>query len=356
MEKKLKILHISTEGSWRGGEQQISYLMDELETKNVENILVVKKKSEMHLRYPKSIPLSFSGEWDFLSVLKLKSIIKQKKIDVIHAHTGHGHTYAILCAGNTPVVVSKRTDYPIRNNFFSHWKFNHSSIKKFLCVSNKIQKILQKDLAHPEKAMTIYSGIDVQKFPNHPKVNIRSLAGIPQDAKVVISTAALAPQKDYDTFLKVAEQTPHIHYVICGSGPSEIEIKEKAQSLNNTHFLGFRKDLVDFIGSADAFLITSKEEGLGTSILDAFAVGLPVVATAAGGIPEIVRHNETGLLANIADAQTLAAHVLKALDQTNSEIQFMIENAKKLAHEFSYKRTAQKSYEVYLELLNIKVK
>lgn len=358
----MKILHISTERTWRGGEQQISYLLGVLKTLNVETVLVARTGSEMVKRHPEAIELPLRGEWDLYSALKIKKLVKEKKIDLIHTHSGHGHTLGVLAAqlgAGVPVIVSKRTDYPIKPNAFSRWKFNHPSIARFLCVSDKIREIIARDLKNPEKAKTVYSGIDMDRFPAAPTVDIRTLANIPKDSRVVVSTAALSDQKDYPTFLKVCEtfklSRPDLHFVICGDGPLAEAIKEQAKTIGlerTVHFLGFRKDVPSFLGSADAFLITSKEEGLGTSILDAFAVQLPVVATAAGGIPEIVRHGETGLLAQVGDVQMLATHVENTVYVSGTLKEKLIQSAHNLAQEFSYRRTGEKTFQVYKEVLS----
>jgi glycosyltransferase involved in cell wall biosynthesis len=356
----LKILHLSSERTWRGGEQQISYLMGVLRSHGVECLLAARSGSEMARRHPEAICFPFKGEWDLYTAWRIKKLAEIEKVDVVHAHTGHGHTLAVLAATfgmKAPIVVSKRTDYPVKDNRFSKWKFNHPAVKRYLCVSDKIREILQKDLKHPDIAHTVYSGIDTSRFPPQPTVDIRSLAGLPEDSRVMVSTAAISPQKDYATFVKVAEHTkihhPQLHYVVCGEGPSEGDIralvKEKKLE-SHIHFIGFRKDLTSFLGSADGFLITSKEEGLGTSILDAFAVGLPVVATAAGGIPEIVRHGKTGLLAEVGDAAMLATHVENTVFLAGNLKAELIHNARGLAEEFSFRRTGEKTLAIYTSI------
>ncbi len=359
----MRVLHLSSERTWRGGEQQIAYLMGVLQSHGVHNVLAARAGSEMARRHPEASLLAFRGEWDLATAWRLRQLVRQERIDLIHAHSGHGHTLAVLAAtlgAGVPIVVSKRTDYPMKKSSFSRWKFNHPAIAHFLCVSDKIRQILSQDLQIPAKALTVYSGIDVSRFPAKPLKDIRTLFNLPTEARVVISTAAISPQKDYATFLRVAAQTrlhhPELHYVVCGEGPSEAEIKTMAQDMGlqqTVHFVGFRKDLSEFLGSADAFLITSREEGLGTSILDAFAVSLPVIATAAGGIPEIVRHGETGLLAPVADHLMLATHVENTVYLAGTLREKLIAQAKKLAAEFSYQRTGEKTLAIYRHILKL---
>jgi L-malate glycosyltransferase len=115
-------------------------------------------------------------------------------------------------------------------------------------------------------------------------------------------------------------------------------------------FLGFRQDIPEILPELDAFLITSETEGLGTTILDAFACRVPVVATAGGGIPEIVKHNQTGMLAAVSDPDTLATHVLNVLTIDTLKHR-LITNATAFLKEFTKEQTALKTLAVYREVL-----
>lgn len=360
----MRVLHLSSERTWRGGEQQIAYLMGVLKSHGVESIAAARKESAFVSKIQsdyKLIELPFSSELDLYTAWKIRNIVLKEKIDIVHMHSGHGHTLGVLShklGHHAALVLSKRTDYPVKDNPLSRWKFNYPGIKRILCVSDKIRQIVSEDLIDPAKAVTVYSGIDLKRFPTTAAQDVREIAGLPIDSKVVISTAAISPQKDYATFMKVAAELkmnhPDLHFVICGEGPSENEIKKIATELGLTgrvHFLGFRKDVAKFLGSADLFLITSKEEGLGTSILDAFAVGLPVVATAAGGIPEIVRHGETGLLASVGDFKMLSTHVENLVYISGNIKEELKKNALQLAEEFSYSRTGEKTLAIYQDIL-----
>ena len=361
----MRVLHLSSERTWRGGEQQIAYLMGVLKSHGVESIAAARSGSafveKLNSQY-KLVELPFASELDLYTAWKIRQLVIKENIDLIHMHSGHGHTLGVLShylGHKVPLVLSKRTDYPVKDNVFSRWKFNYPAIKRILCVSDKIRQIVSRDLESPATAVTVYSGVDLKRFPPKPSQDVRSIAGLPSDARVVISTAAISPQKDYATFMKVAAELkshhPDLHFVICGEGTSEQEIKSLALSLGlagSVHFLGFRNDVPSFLGSADLFLITSSEEGLGTSILDAFAVGLPVVGTAAGGIPEIIRHGETGLLASVGDYKMLATHVENLVYTDGQLKEDMKRKAFELATEFSYMRTGEKTLTIYREILN----
>ena len=131
----------------------------------------------------------------------------------------------------------------------------------------------------------------------------------------------------------------------------EIMNRVKAEQLEkHISFLGFRKDVPQLLKSLDVFLMTSKTEGLGSVILEAFACGVPVVATTAGGIPEIVKNGETGLTVNIGDETALASAVEKIIanpDYKNS----LVKNATAFVNQFSVKATALQTKAIYQSLL-----
>jgi L-malate glycosyltransferase len=361
----MKILHLSSERTWRGGEQQIAYLMQQLREKNIATLAAARKDSEFAKRMLAQgfevIELPFKSELDLFTAWKVRELVKRHKVDIVHMHSGHSHTIGVLSSvlgHSAPLVLSKRTDYPVRDNKFSQWKFNYPGIKRILTVSAKIKDVIKPSLKRPELVEVVYSGIDVSKFPDSPQQNIRELVGLPPMVKVVTNTSAIAEQKDYPTFVAVAklltQKYADLYFVICGDGPlkASIETLVKDQGLEErVRFTGFRSDLPSFLGSADLFLITSQDEGLGTSILDAFGTRVPVVGTAAGGMPEIIRHEDTGLMAPIKDAATLAGHVERLLYQDAATRERLVKNARALAEEFSYKRTAEQTVAVYKNLV-----
>jgi len=365
MQGKKKILHIVSSVSWRGGEQQAAYLIEEL-IDQVESIVLCSKGSEFEkfciekgIKYyslrkkKRSIDLKYA-RW-------IKKICKEQSVDLCHIHDAHSHSYAILAAtiyGNsTPLILSRRVDFPIKKNWFSSFKYNHPLIVKILCVSKMIQQITAEDIRDKSKLVTVYSGIDLEKFKK-PKNILREEIKIPEQSFLVGNTSALADHKDYFTFIDVAEilikKDPAYYFVIMGDGPMKEQIKSYAKQKNlgdNLTFTGFRDDIPEVLGDLDLFLISSKTEGLGTSILDAFACQVPVVATKAGGIPELVENNKTGLLCPVGDGKALSI----AVGQLKEDISLrnkIIENANKKVQQFSKKTTAQQTLHQYNEALD----
>jgi glycosyltransferase involved in cell wall biosynthesis len=360
----MRIVHLSAEKTWRGGEQQIAYLIDELNLLNIDQLVVCRKESAFE-KYcmERSIPyksLGIKNQFDVTSSLQLKKICYEFQADIMHIHSSHAHAIAVwsyFMGNNTNMVLSRKVDFEISNNILSSIKYNCSGIKKIICVSNAIKKIMQSSISEPEKCLTIYDGIDLQKFsPNHKQLH--KLFNIDAQKKIILCTSALAEHKDYPTLINAIEQLVGkfpFQVIVFGDGPLADDIKQLVKDRNLSNFIlfgGFRTDINDLLPSADAFVMSSKTEGLGSSILDAYACKVPVACTNAGGIPEIAIHMETALLSNAKDANALA----NAIEQicTHTDLAADLKNkAYEFVQKFDKKIMAEKTLSVYKNIISV---
>ncbi len=361
---KLHFLHISTAQPWRGGEQQLVYLFEELHQQNIKQTIVCTKKSALEKHCIESgkqfISLQKKGSFDIAFAYQLKKISGENSI--LHVHDSHAHTAAVLSSilfrNKAPIIVSRRVDFKIGDNFLSTFKYNYRSVKKIICVSDAIKKIISPEIKDQTKLVTIHDGVDLNKFEigKISKTKLRSEFTIPDDYYLIGNVAALAPHKDYYTFIDTAsiliQKNIKAKFVMIGEGPErkklEAYIKQKNMS-EHIIMTGFRNDIKEILPELDIFLITSETEGLGSSILDAMLCKVPVVATNAGGIPEIIKHHETGLLAPIKNSITLAENIEILISNPELKNKF-IKNALNLVNKFSKENMATKTLEVYKEM------
>lgn len=361
-----RILHLCSEKNWRGGEQQVAYLVEELKKMGITSILALKKDSLIErfckANGIKSYTVRFSNSVDIYSAYRVAQICRGEKIHLMHTHTSVAHGVGVLSTifGNkVPILMSRRVDFVPKDNFLTRWKYKHSSIKLIAGVSNKITSIMSAYVQDPTKCITIYSGVDANRFRplgNGPNV-LREEFHIHPAKALIGNTAALADHKDYFTFIDtialLTRQGRDVHGFIIGDGPLSDRLKEYVLRTGLQHlftFTGFRKDVTALLPCLDVFLMTSKEEGLGTSLLDAFNAHVPVVATEAGGIPELVKRNETGLLAPIADSVALAADVAKVLDDRDLRDR-LVSAAAQLARSFTKEQMARRTVDAYSRIL-----
>lgn len=361
----MKILHISSEASWRGGEQQIAYLINESRAQGIDCHVITRSKSSFSLWCRENrIPfkeLLFRGSLNLKAASAIKNYCSINKIDLVHIHSGKGHgLYALstLLGLKTPAILSRRVDFPIASNPWAKWKYNLPLIKKIICVSDAIKRITENGVIEKSKLVTIYSGIDLERFKKIPDLDLHSEYGIEKSKTLIGNVAALAPHKDHSTFLQTvkaaAMQDLNCHFLIVGEGKERIYIENQIEALDISEYVtmtGFRNDIPALLKALDVFMITSETEGLGTSVLDAFAANTPVLATAAGGIPEVVLHGRTGLQCDVKDHECLISELVRLISDVNLRTK-LIEGASEHLKEFTKEQTALKTIAIYKEALD----
>ena len=358
----MRILHIDEQTGWRGGEQQASYLIRGLAARGHEAVLAGRRGSPFLTRDHGVAPVArieagFRGEADLVTAWRLARSIGRLGIDVVHAHTSHAHAMAWLArgmGGHAPFVLSRRTDFRPKSNRVNRWKY--AAPDRIIAISSFIGRVLLDFGVQEDRLRIVHSGIDLARFDVDPLA--RSALGIPEDAALIGNVAALVGHKDQatlvDAMARVVRDVPKAHLVIAGEGPLREPLERQTAALGLdgvVHLPGYRQDVPSLLRALDVFAMPSKEEGLGTSVLDAMACGVPVAATAGGGIPEMVHHEETGLLSPVGNADSLAAHLVRLL-RNRDEAHRFAENARRLLEErFTVDRMVEGNLRVYEEVL-----
>lgn len=302
---------------------------------------------------------------DIAGAIALKKICDNHPIDIIHLHDSHAHniyTLAYLTMGiRLPAILHRRVDFETGNNPLSRFKYNLNGIRKIICVSEKVKSVLQSEVHGSAKMIVIHSGIHANYYSaaDGPALQIRKQYQLPENTVLIGNVAALAEHKDHITFLHTAQlilqRMPLARFVIAGSGDQEKVIRSKIRTLGlegKVFLYGQCPYIPSLLRELDLFLFTSKEEGLGTAILEAMAAGVPVVSTNAGGIPEIIHHRENGMIARVKDAEKLAEYALEVIN--NGELKnTLIENGKETAAQFSCTSTANAVFSIYREIIPV---
>lgn len=361
--KKLYIAHVDDHLTWRGGQRQVIELIKGLNERHHRNVLICKATSELSKRARDAginvVNLPLSSELDIVSALKIRQLIKRNKIDILHAHTSHAHTiclFAHLNIASCKLVVSRRVDFHLHNFFSRHIKYG-PLVNKIIAVSDAIKRILIEDGVDEERIVTIRSGF-VQCYPYQfaHSVNIREKLGISADTVVIVTVAALAPHKAHHVLMKavnlVRQKYPKVIFLCAGEGEMRPTLERMITSLqlqSSVKLLGFVEDIGSIFQSADIFALSSDEEGLCTSLLDAMYFGLPIIATSAGGIPELVQDGVNGLIVPVGD-HTLFAEKLIHLIENPERRKVMGLRSSELLKENMVDRTIEKTEEVYYNL------
>ncbi len=318
----MNILHIDEQDGWRGGEQQATYLMHGLARRGHTIVAAGRPGCPFLTRnqgvsglIPFAAPLR--GELDLWSAWRLAKAIKNHNIDLIHAHTSHAHTQACVAralAGRGKVIVSRRVDFRPKNNVINRWKY--ACPDKIVAVSRFIAGVMRSYGVPDDRVSVVHSVQDPARFEVTPLT--REELGLPQNGPILGCVAALVDHKDHATLLAAMPQTlqsiPDLQLVLIGEGELRPAIVAQIRELHlqdNVTLLGYRTDVARILPLLDAFVLSSKEEGFGGVCLEAMFSNVPIVAAAAGGIPESVRNEETGLLVPIRDPEALAKAIVR---------------------------------------------
>jgi glycosyltransferase involved in cell wall biosynthesis len=315
----LRVLMINGERGWRGGENQVSLLVRGL---GPAFLPITACLPDAPLAQALTTggcqvrPVTMRGQFHLGAVRALRRIIRDDRIDVVHAHTSHAHALGLLATigSNVPLVVTRRVDFAIGRSLIGRWKYG-KRVTRFVAVSAGVQRVLEAGGVDAERIEVIHDGIDPARFAGNSST-LRAELGIPANAVVFGVVAHLTDHKDHRTlltaFAEVERARPDAWLVVVGTGELEAELKALAITLllKRTVFTGFRDDVPNVLRGLDVGVLSSHLEGLGSTVMDYCCCGLAVVATRAGGIPELITDNVDGLLVPPRDPPALAIALL----------------------------------------------
>ncbi len=356
-------LHIDTARTWRGGQNQVLLTVLGMRALGHRAALVAHGEGELRTRAAEGlelVPLTPRTEMDLAAAFRLSRVIKRLRPDVVHAHDPHGvaMTSLALSMGSPvprpPLVAARRVDFHLKDNALSRWKYRQ--VDRFICASELIRTMLIHDGVPAAATVTVHEGIDLAHVEAAPPAKIHEEFWLPHHAPVVGNVAALVPHKGQRHLIGAAvlvlPQVPDARFIIAGEGelrPTlERQIREHRLE-KHVILAGFRPDALSLHKGFDVFVLCSVTEGLGTSLLDAMACGKPVVATSAGGIPEVVADGETGLLVPPRDDRALASAIARLLGDEALRRRLGEAGRARVRERFSTERMVRDTLAVYEE-------
>src|SRR5688572_25612172 len=354
-------LHIDTARTWRGGQSQVLLTLMGLRALGHRTLLVAHSEGELRQRAKEGldlVALAPKTEMDLTAAWRLSRIIKQLKPDIVHAHDPHGVAMAGLALSMStqlvkpPLVAARRVDFHLRGSSLSRWKYRQ--VDCFLCASEAIRQMLIGDGVPAVRAVTVYEGIDLERVASAPSTNLHEDLWLPHHAPIVGNVAALVPHKGQRHLIEAAalvvRRVPDARFVIAGEGELRpaLERQIKEHHLEKHVLLaGFRPDILSVHKAFDIFVMSSVTEGLGTSLLDAMACGKPVVATTAGGMPEVVVDGRTGLLVPPRDHEALADAIVRLLNDPAARAEMAAAGLARVRAKFSLERMVEETLDAY---------
>lgn len=367
MKDPLVVLHVIEAPLWTGAVAQTFETALGLRERGHEVTLVTTPGSILWERAAERgvnlVGMNLRSELNPVAILQLSSIILRGRADVVHAHRAHAHTIGLAAAWLTrrPFVVSRHTALRPRDNPGSRIKYRARAVTRIIAVSRAVSDVLADYGVRPDRLTVIHDGVDPGRFGREGRdPAILEHLGLPAGARVVCKVAnAYGESKGHDTFLaaarRISSEMPDVRFLLVGKGTDS----EKMRDAVGRHGLdalvtlaGYRPDVPDILAAVDLLVNCPKaREGLSVVVLESMATGLPVVATDIGGIPEIVRDGETGLLVPPDDPEALARAVGTMLRDPPLAARLSEAGARLVREEFSVDRMVESTEKLYRSIL-----
>lgn len=302
-----------------------------------------------------------------LGLLRLASFLRRERIEILHTHLFDPSVVGLFAGAlaGTPVRILTRhySDYHTRIDRPVHVALDRMCTKlshRVIAVSqHTADHLVRVEGAPAEKVRVIHNGIDFDRVrPSSSDARTRTRAELQMpDAPVVLIAARLHPEKGYETLLAafaiVVDRLPSAVLLVAGTGALEEHYRALAAShgvAGQIRFLGFRRDLPDLMMAADVVVLPSRAEAFGLAVAEALYLGVPVVASRVGGLPEIVDDGVDGFLVTPGDAEALAGAILRLLGDPALRKTLGAAGRARIADRFSF-ATMMRAYEgVYDEL------
>lgn len=256
--------------------------------------------------------------------LRLSRWFRAHAIDVVHTHNELPLIYGAPGGKLARAVVVHSKHGVVAVNARAHLlrKAAARAVDAFVAVSEATAKTaLDGGECSSRQLRVVVNGTDLSRFPAPPsaRAEVRRALGIPEDAEVVVTVGRLVKEKNQALLLRAVAPLlgESRRLVLVGDGVLRAELEAQARALPNGRFVvfaGARKDVPAVLAASDVFALSSDTEGLPIGLLEAWAAGLPVVSTAVGGIPDVVREGETGWLVPPGDEAALRAAIARALE------------------------------------------
>lgn len=342
----MHITHVNLAKGFRGGERQTAILIAELSKQDtLQQQLVCRADSPLrdHLKHVPNLTFTTANH-------QLDGHIEASKTDIVHAHEAKAVHWAWLHSllRQTPYILTRRVDAPVKDKWLN--KLTYSSAFSRVAISNIIRGILEAK--HWGKVDLVFSVKGDLPFDKEAAEQIKA----EHQGKTLIGHigALVDKHKGQKLIIECARQLatthPHFQFLCLGDGKDREELEQLSADLNNISWLGFKKNVGDYIHALDYFVFPSRNEGLGSTLLDVIDAQVPIVASDAGGIPDIIIHEQTGLSVATGDSAALAQALIR-LDQEPELQTQLTHGATQHLQNFTPKAMAQGYMEIYSKAL-----
>jgi glycosyltransferase involved in cell wall biosynthesis len=350
----LKVLHVDSGREWRGGQRQVFLLAQGLRERGHSPIVFAPPESPL-LKKSKSAgllvePIVIRYDWDIRASLLIREYVQRSGVDIIHAHDARSHAVArvsLIGLSHPPLVVTRRVPFAPKA---ARLKYGNR-VTRFIAVSTAVKNAMVDAGIQSSRIVVVHSGVEKPPANLAPR-DWRTELSWPTDTVICGVVGAMTPEKGVDELDGIAaslsETAQKKARILLLGGP-----KGGAMTIGRieAYSAGFVEDIIPAVAGVDVLWHPSRAEGLGTSVIDAMAVGVPPLAFAVGGLSEVVVNHTSGLLVPSGNVAAFAEAAEQLICNPGLRASLGAQ-AKVRAATFSAATMTQQTEKVYYELLS----
>jgi glycosyltransferase involved in cell wall biosynthesis len=358
----MRIAHVEAGRHLYGGAAQVDYLLQGLTGRGVENVLLCPKDSELAAATSAALvrPLPMRGELDAALLLRLARELKRLKPDLVHVHSRRGaDLYGGLAAAlaGVPALLTRRVDAPEPAAFA---RLKYRPYRAVVALSRAIERQLVDAGVARRRVVLIPSGVDTHRYRPDPAARdrLRAAFTLHADALVVGVVAQLIERKRHSWLFALLpallREFPQLTVLCFGRGPLEGRLRAELGGrglADRVQLAGFRADLQTLTAGLDLLAHPAGREGLGLALLEAASAGVPVVACAVGGVPDVVLDGETGVLVPRDDAAAFGEALRRLLASPAERARLGAAARRHVERRFDTARLVAAHHSLYTRLL-----
>lgn len=308
------------------------------------------------------IPFSFKSRFDLKSIIFLRKILKDKKIDLIHYFSARGLSNGLIASFglSTKQIAYRGTMGHLSKLDPSSWlSFLNPKLNKIVCVSNAVAQYLLTKGVPKDRVETIHKGHNVAWYATTDKNSVtRAEFNITPDKIIISCVANIRPVKGVDILITAFNILPENHsckLLLIGEIRGDYIQKLINSSIykNDIITTGFRADAVEVVAISDIFVMPSvAREGLPKALIEAMSKKVAPIVSNVGGMPEVVSHNQHGLVVEPKDPKSLAEAILKLAGDNDLRKQFALSSYQQITENFNIIDTCRKTLKLYKKITN----
>jgi len=369
---KISIVYVIAESAITGAPRHLLSLVSSLDPRDFSVSVVLPQGplgDELSRQGIKTFLVPMRSRSDMAAIDTIKKLLMKYDPDILHVHGQRAGLLARLAVKGLPikVIYTEHTwtqDFKLENPLL-HWVHIRSMrmLDRWTDITIAVSKavadfLVSANIVKPDKIKVIYNGIEiVADKTDDDEYKLAEKFGLCKKDVVIGTIGSLNIQKDTATLLKamprILSRLPNAKLVIVGTGPLQNWLKNLAKRLKvegSVIFTGALPRIEGILKTFSVFVLCSKSESFGISILEAMKAHVPVIATQVGGIPEIIIHNHNGILVEPGDSKRLAAAIMKLLNDKKLQRKLVIGGDETL-HKFTLTTMVRETEKLYKQLV-----